>query len=72
MLSSKENGDPVRWCLLIKFLEYCRLDKEICNMDVQKEGIILSLPKTEASYGLWHRLYIGTSEASLEVSCYFI
>lgn len=67
MMSSDENGEAVRWCLLIKFLEYCRLDKDMCVMDVEQDKIVLSLPKSEASRGLWHRIYAGTSEASLKV-----
>ena len=67
MMSASENGDPVRWCLLIKFMEYCRLDKDLCSVDVEKDRVVLTLPKSEASYGLWHRILIGTSENTLQV-----
>ena len=68
MMSANESGDPVRWCLLVKFMEYCRLDKDLCSVDVEKDRVVLTLPKSEASCGLWHRIFIGTSESSLQVS----
>lgn len=67
MMSANENGEPVRWCLLVKFMEYCRLDKDLCSVDVEKDRVVLLLPKSEASYGLWHRIFIGTSENTLQV-----
>jgi len=66
MMSANQNGEPVRWCLLAKFLEYCRLDKDLCSVDIEKDRVVLTLPKSEASHGLWHRIYIGTSENSLK------
>ena len=67
MMSANQNGEPVRWCLLAKFLEYCRIDKDLCSVDIDKDRVVLTLPKSEASHGLWHRIYIGTSENSLKV-----
>ncbi len=64
---SEEDSDRERWCLIMKFLEYCHLDSDSCSIDVEENRVILLLQKTEDSFGLWNKFYAGSSDKNLEV-----
>ena len=68
MMQETEQSEKIRWCLVIKFLDYCHLNSESCTIDVEEEKIALKLRKTEDSFGLWNKFYVGTTEKTLQVS----
>ncbi len=64
---ASEDVESTRWCILLKFLEYCHLDPDQCSIDVEEDRVVLLLQKTEDSLGLWNKFFVGSSEKSLEV-----
>ena len=66
-MTESADYESKKWCLVIKFLEYCHLDSDMCSIEVEEDRVVLLLRKTEDSFGLWNKFYAGSSEKDMKV-----
>eukprot|EP00794_Sanderia_malayensis_P004607 gene4607-5213_t len=68
---SDADSDCSKWCLVMKFMEYCHLESDSCTIDVEAGRVVLLLQKAEDSFGLWNKFYAGSSDKDLEEQFFF-
>ncbi|XP_078362461.1 protein kintoun-like [Oculina patagonica] len=54
------------YALYLQFPDDHNLDSNLCNIDVSKQNLVLSLHKEEACKGIWDSFEAGSGEESLE------
>ena len=68
MVSVGEGGFPVHYGCYISFESDCNVMTSNSQLEVTKDGVVLSLTKDGQSLGLWSNYSVGTDSATLEVS----
>ena len=58
---------PPDYALYLQFPDDHNLDANLCNIDVSKENLVLSLYKEGSCKGMWDSFEAGSGEDNLEV-----